>query len=83
DKAHSLYMNIYMDEPIVDVLPLGENATIKHAANTNRCVISLTPIGEHYLHITSVTDNLLKGTSSQALQCFNLMFGFDETLAVL
>ena len=83
DKAHSLYTNVYVDEPLVDVLPLGQQASLKHAVRTNRCVISLTPVSERYLHITSVTDNLRKGASGQAVQCFNLMFGLPETLALL
>jgi N-acetyl-gamma-glutamyl-phosphate reductase len=31
------------------------------------------------LAIHSITDNLLKGASGQAVQNMNLMFGFDET----
>ena len=42
---------------------------------TNRCAISLTPVTERYLHVTSVTDNLRKGAAGQAVQDFNLMFG--------
>ena len=83
DKVQSLYNNVYGDEPLVDVLPLGEQATLKHVVRTNRCVISLTPITESYLHITSVTDNLRKGASSQAVQNFNLMFDLPETTALL
>jgi N-acetyl-gamma-glutamyl-phosphate reductase len=30
-----------------------------------------------------VTDNLRKGAAGQAVQNFNLMFGFDETTALL
>jgi N-acetyl-gamma-glutamyl-phosphate reductase len=29
--------------------------------------------------VLSVIDNLVKGAAGQAVQCFNLMFGFDET----
>ncbi len=83
DKVHSLYANVYMDEPLVDVLPLGTEATLKHVVKTNRCVISLTPVTDRYLHITSVTDNLRKGAAGQAVQCFNLMYQFPETMALL
>lgn len=83
DKVHSLYTNVYMDEPLVDVLALGSEATLRHAVKTNRCVISLTPVTERHLHITSVTDNLRKGAASQAVQCFNLMHQFPETTALL
>ena len=50
---------------------------------TNGCVISLTPATDSFLHITSVIDNLRKGASGQAVQNFNLMFGFAETTALI
>ncbi|HYH56650.1 MAG TPA: N-acetyl-gamma-glutamyl-phosphate reductase, partial [Anseongella sp.] len=34
---------------------------------------------EDKLMIISITDNLLKGASGQAVQNMNLMFGLDET----
>lgn len=83
DRVHSLYANVYADEPLVDVLPLGIEATLRHAVKKNNCAISITPITERYLHITSVIDNLRKGAASQAIQCFNLMYGFDETTTLL
>ncbi|GAB5490281.1 MAG: N-acetyl-gamma-glutamyl-phosphate reductase [Phototrophicaceae bacterium] len=79
DKVHSLYMNVYADEPLVNVLPLGQHASFKNIQRANTAEISITPIGEHYVHITSTIDNLRKGASSQAIQCFNLMMGFAET----
>lgn len=83
DKVHTLYNNVYADEPLVQVLPLGTQATLKHVVKTNRCAISITPVSDRYVHITSVTDNLRKGASGQAVQCFNLMFDFLETTALL
>jgi N-acetyl-gamma-glutamyl-phosphate reductase len=29
-----------------------------------------------------VQDNLVKGASGQAVQCMNIMFGFDETMGL-
>ena len=83
DQAHDLYSEVYENEALVDVLPPGEQASLRHAVKTNKCVISLTPALEDCLHITSVTDNLRKGAASQALQNMNLMFGFDETMGLL
>lgn len=82
-EAQALYEETYGNEPLVHVLPAGEQATLRHAVRTNMATISLTPATERYLHITSVTDNLRKGASGQAVQCFNLMFGFPETMALL
>lgn len=83
ERIHSLYNNVYADEPLVHLLPLGEQANLKHAVLTNRCVVSITPVTDRYIHITSVIDNLRKGASSQAVQDFNLMFELSETTALL
>ena len=83
DQVHDVYCEVYDNEPLVDVLPLGEQASLKHAVKTNKCVISITPVLQQYVHITSVTDNLRKGASSQAVQNMNLMFGFEETLGLI
>jgi N-acetyl-gamma-glutamyl-phosphate reductase len=83
DQAQGLYEEVYQHEPLVRVLAPGQQATLRHVVRTNTCAISLTPVTERYLHITSVTDNLRKGASGQAVQNFNLMFGLPETTALL
>lgn len=83
DKVHSLYTTVYADEPLVNVLPLGQYASFKSIQRANTAEISITPIGENYVHITSTIDNLRKGASSQAIQCFNLMMGFAETESLI
>lgn len=82
DKALSLYHDYYDGEQLVQVLPMGQHATLKHVVRRNHATISLTPVTDQILHITSVTDNLRKGASSQAVQCFNLMFNLPETTAL-
>ena len=51
--------------------------------NTNNCFIKLF---NHYdsskIIIVSLIDNLLKGASGQAVQCMNIMFGYDEKLGL-
>ncbi|PJF40882.1 MAG: N-acetyl-gamma-glutamyl-phosphate reductase [Chloroflexi bacterium] len=85
DSSHAqgLYEEIYDTEPLVRVLPAGQQATLRHAVRKNSCTISLTPVTENYLHITSVTDNLRKGAASQAVQNFNLMMNITETTGLL
>ena len=83
EQAQDLYAETYGEEPLVDLLPPGEQATLRHAVKTNKCAISITPVLERYLHITSVTDNLRKGAAGQAVQNMNLMFGLDETAGLL
>jgi N-acetyl-gamma-glutamyl-phosphate reductase len=83
DKVYNLYQDAYLDEPLVRVLPMGEEATLHHVVRTNGCVININPVNERYVHITSVTDNLRKGASGQAVQCMNLMYDWPETTALL
>jgi N-acetyl-gamma-glutamyl-phosphate reductase len=79
DKVHNLYTSVYDNEPLVHVLPLGSHASFKRVQRANTCEISITPINERYLHISSTLDNLRKGAASQAIQCFNLMVSLPET----
>ncbi len=52
--------------------------------NTNKCVLK---IFKHYndskIIIISLIDNLIKGAAGQAVQCFNLSKGFDESLGLI
>jgi len=82
EELQSLFAEYYAAEPFVDVLPLGQQATFRHAVKTNKCVLSITPVFERHVHITSVTDNLRKGAASQALQNMNLMFELEETMGL-
>ncbi len=82
-EAWELYNARYAAEPMVNLLPLGQQATLKHVVRTNLAAVSLTPVLPNLLHVTSVTDNLRKGASGQAVQCFNLMFDLPETMGLL
>jgi N-acetyl-gamma-glutamyl-phosphate reductase len=55
-----------------------EPISLKEVVNTNKCILHIE-FHNGYIHITSITDNLVKGASGQAVQNMNLMFGFDET----
>ena len=68
----------YKDDFFVRVKPEGTTVEIKNVANTNFCDISFFVSGNKLI-LTSVIDNLLKGASGQALQNFNIMYGFNET----
>ena len=73
----------YHHEPLVNTLPEGELATLAHVVRTPYAALSLTPVTENNLIIMVAIDNLLKGAASQAIQNFNLLFGIDETTALL
>lgn len=82
-SARILYDNAYADEPLVKLLPEGRVAHIRDVAHTNGAEVALhAGIGD-LIVITSALDNLRKGAASQAVQNFNIMFGFPETEALL
>lgn len=76
EEAKVLYCNYYSGHPFVFIT--DENPDVKQVVNTNKAILHLEKHGNK-LMILSVTDNLLKGASGQAVQNMNLMFGLDET----
>lgn len=71
----------YADAPFVTIAAEGEPAPTTHQVRgTNRCVIGVYSdrrAGSAIL--VSAIDNLVKGASGQAVQNFNIRFGFKET----
>jgi len=74
----------YGGEPFIHILPAGQLATLAHAVNTNRCVLSVTSAGApgEWIIVTAL-DNLIKGASGQAVQNMNVMFGLDERTGLI
>jgi N-acetyl-gamma-glutamyl-phosphate reductase len=83
EQIGDVFTDAYRDEPFIrltgDALP-----EIKHVAWTNFCDLGwrLEP-GSRRLVIVACLDNLVKGAAGQALQNFNVAFGFDERTALL
>ena len=75
EEAKELYNDYYADHPFVFIS--DKNPGIKQVVNTNKGIIYLEKHGNK-LVIISLTDNLIKGASGQAVQNMNLMFGLDE-----
>ena len=73
------YEKMYADEPFVMVLPEGQYPRTADVVGTNSCHIGITKTPEGKIVVASAIDNLVKGASGQAVQCLNLVFGFDET----
>ncbi len=76
--VRAAYESAYADEPFVQLLAEGLHPDPRHVRGTNRCHIGVFVDGD-MLVVQSAIDNLCKGSSGQALQCFNLMAGFPET----
>jgi N-acetyl-gamma-glutamyl-phosphate reductase len=75
EEANKLFEDFYQTHPFVFVTK--SNPGVKQVVNTNKALIYLEKHGNK-LVIISVTDNLIKGASGQAVQNMNLMFGIDE-----
>ena len=72
--------DFYKGQPFVRVT--AGSVLTKHVSGTNFCDVSAAKCGDTIV-ITSALDNLIKGASGAAVQNFNAMSGFDETLGIL
>ena len=73
------YERFYDGEPFVRILSEGQYPATKTVVGTNYCDIGMKlDRRTNRLIIISAIDNLLKGASGQAVQCMNIIFGFDE-----
>lgn len=75
EEANEIYKTFYAEHPFVFVS--DKNPALKQVVNTNKAVVYLEKHGKKLVIIT-VTDNLIKGASGQAVHNMNLMFGLDE-----
>ncbi len=70
----------YADEPFVRLVPEGAVPATRHVRGSNFCLLGVFADrlpGRAIL--VSTLDNLVKGSSGQAIQNMNVMFGFPET----
>ena len=72
----------YADSPFVR-LTGGDLPEIKHVAHTNFCDIGWRVDRDAQLVMVACIDNLVKGAAGQAIQNFNVVFGFDEATGLL
>ena len=81
EAAHAALSAHFRDESFVRVRPLGDlPPDTRHVRGTNRCEIAVfKDRAEGRVIIIGAIDNLIKGSSGQALQNANVMFGLDET----
>ena len=77
------YHAAYSESPFVR-LRGSELPVIKHVAHTNFCDIGWKlDVATGRLVVVSCIDNLLKGAAGQAVQNFNVAFGYDERMGLL
>jgi N-acetyl-gamma-glutamyl-phosphate reductase len=73
----------YRAAPFVRVLAEGELPETKQVAGANFCDIGIAvpACGDRAVVVTAI-DNLVKGASGQAIQCLNLMAGWDQGMGL-
>ncbi len=80
EDAHALYREAYEREPFVTVCSPGAHPATGHVRGSNRAHVGVTlDAHSHTLIVTCAIDNLVKGTSGQAVQCANIALGYEET----
>ncbi|ACK70475.1 N-acetyl-gamma-glutamyl-phosphate reductase [Gloeothece citriformis PCC 7424] len=79
----TIYNAFYRSSPFVKILPNGIYPQTKWACGTNLCYlgIEVDPRTDRVI-VMSAIDNLIKGQAGQAVQCLNLMMGWEETLGL-
>jgi N-acetyl-gamma-glutamyl-phosphate reductase len=81
-ELRELYEDAYGSEPFVEVVATPPGTREVYATNFCR-VFAAADAHTGKVVVLSAIDNLWKGTSSQAVQNLNLMFGLDETEGLL
>jgi N-acetyl-gamma-glutamyl-phosphate reductase len=79
EALQALFEDQYRDAPFVDVMPFGSHPETRSTRGSNMLRLALhRPGNGATVVVLVVQDNLVKGSSGQAVQCMNLMFGLDE-----
>jgi N-acetyl-gamma-glutamyl-phosphate reductase len=80
EALQALFEQQYEGQPFVDVMPFGSLPETRSTRGANVLRLALhRPDHGNTVVVLVVQDNLVKGSSGQAVQCMNLMFGLDET----
>lgn len=74
------YEAFYAAEPFVRLMPQGKLPQTKQVSGTNYCDVGVS-LDERVGRLVAfaAVDNIVKGLSGAAVQCWNLMCGFEET----
>ena len=82
-----MYREDYAQEPFIRIVKertgIHRYPEPKLLSGTNFCDVGFeVEAGTHRVVLISAIDNLMKGAAGQAIQCFNLMHEFEETLGL-
>jgi N-acetyl-gamma-glutamyl-phosphate reductase len=83
DDLRAALVKTYAKSPFVYVVEEAVVPATQHVRGSNQCHIGVFAdrIPGRAIVISAI-DNLVKGSAGQALQNFNLMYGFEETLGL-
>ena len=83
DDLITIFSAFYRNSPWVRICGSGVYPQTKWANGSNLCYIGVEvdPRTGRVI-VMSAIDNLIKGQAGQAIQCLNLMMGWDETLGL-
>lgn len=84
DYLREILADAYTDEPFVHLLPAGVAPATRMVRGSNHAVVNIFAdrVPGRAIVIAAI-DNLVKGSSGQAIQNFNLMFGLPETMGLV
>ncbi len=83
EDLRTAFATRYAGEPFVHLLPEGQAPATRMVRGSNHVVLNAFPdrIPGRAIVIVAI-DNLVKGSSGQAIQNMNLMFGLPETMGL-
>ncbi|MGF1711607.1 N-acetyl-gamma-glutamyl-phosphate reductase [Vibrio kagoshimensis] len=81
EQIQQAFEQAYQGKPAVRILE-DKLPRIQDVENTPFCDLGWKVQGQHII-VVSAIDNLLKGASSQAMQCLNLRYGFQSLTALV
>lgn len=83
EELTALYAKFYADEKFVRILPAGTAPRSSYVNGSNYVDIGISVDKRtDRVIVVSAIDNLIKGAAGQALQNFNILFGFPEDTAL-
>jgi len=82
--AQAMFEDFYRSAAFVEVVPENTDLELRSVVGTNNTQIHVAADPEQkLLVITNAIDNLIKGASGQAIQNFNLIYGFDQRTGIV
>ena len=81
EQVQQAFESSYTDSPAVR-LSVETMPSLQNVVQTPFCDIGWKVKGDHLI-VVSAIDNLLKGASSQAMQCINIRYGFPVLTALV